>query len=65
MPTPVTYRFGSFELNTSAYQLTDAEQVLAVPPKVIDLLVLLVSQPSALVTKDAILARLWPDIAVT
>lgn len=65
MPAPVTYRFGSFELNTSAYQLTDGEQVLTVPPKVIDLLVLLVSQPSALVTKDAILARLWPDIAVT
>ena len=38
---------------------------MAVPPKVIDLLHLLVSQPMALVTKEAILDKLWPDVAVT
>jgi len=62
---PVTYTFGPFRLDTAAYQLSRNNLVLAVPPKVIDLLALLVSQPSALVTKDAILARLWPDVAVT
>jgi len=63
--SPVTYRFGTFQLDTAAYQLTEGGRVLAVPPKVIDLLALLASQPTVLVTKDAILARLWPDVAVT
>src|SRR5688572_10320680 len=62
---PATYSFGSFRLDTGAYQLTKGDHALDVPPKVIDLLALLISQPSALVTKDAILAKLWPDVAVT
>ena len=62
---PATYRFGVFRLDTGAYQLTKNDQALDVPPKVIDLLALLISQRAALVTKDAILARLWPDVAVT
>src|SRR5688500_8568374 len=65
MPVPSTYRFGPFRLDTAAYQLTKGDHALDVPPKVIDLLALLISQPAALVTKDAILAKLWPDVAVT
>src|SRR5688572_2016330 len=65
MPPPAAYRFGPFRLDTAAYQLIKDDKPLDVPPKVIDLLALLISQPSALVTKDAILARLWPDVAVT
>jgi DNA-binding winged helix-turn-helix (wHTH) protein/tetratricopeptide (TPR) repeat protein len=65
MSPPVTYCFGPFRLDTTAYQLKKDEQVLDVPPKVIDLLALLASKPSTLVTKDAILARLWPDVAVS
>ena len=65
MPVPSTYRFGPFRLDTAAYQLVKGDQALDVPPKVIDLLALLISQPSTLVTKDTILARLWPDVAVT
>ena len=38
---------------------------LTLPPKVLDLLFLLVSRPSSLVTKDDILQALWPDVAVT
>jgi DNA-binding winged helix-turn-helix (wHTH) protein/tetratricopeptide (TPR) repeat protein len=65
MSVPGTYRFGPFRLDTAAYQLVKGDQALDVPPKVIDLLALLISQPSTLVTKDTILARLWPDVAVT
>jgi DNA-binding winged helix-turn-helix (wHTH) protein/tetratricopeptide (TPR) repeat protein len=65
MPTAVAYRFGPFCLDTAAYQLSRDEQVIPAPPKVLDLLRLLASQPTALVTKDAILAELWPDVAVT
>ncbi len=65
MSAQVAYRFGPFKLDTAAYQLTEDDRVLEVPPKVIDLLELMVSKPAALVTKDAILDRLWPGVAVT
>jgi DNA-binding winged helix-turn-helix (wHTH) protein/tetratricopeptide (TPR) repeat protein len=61
----MTYHFGSFRLDTAAYRLSTDDRVIPAPPKVLDLLRLLVSQPAALVTKDAILAQLWPDVAVT
>lgn len=59
------HRFGPFQLDIAAFQLTELGRVLPLPPKALDLLVLLVSQPSALVTREAILARLWPDVTVT
>jgi DNA-binding winged helix-turn-helix (wHTH) protein/Tfp pilus assembly protein PilF len=65
MPPAVTYCFGPFRLDTAAYRLSNNDTVIPAPPKVLDLLRLLVSQPAALVTKDAILAELWPDVAVT
>lgn len=65
MPPAVTYGFGPFRLDTAAYRLSSNGSVIPAPPKVLDLLRLLVSQPAALVTKDAILAELWPDVAVT
>lgn len=65
MPPAVAYRFGPFCLDTAAYRLTRNDRVIPAPPKVLDLLRLLVSQPTMLVTKDAILAELWPDVAVT
>ena len=61
----VTYSFGPFRFDVAAYQLTENDRVLTLPPKALDLLLLFVSQPTALVTKDAILAKLWPDVAVT
>jgi DNA-binding winged helix-turn-helix (wHTH) protein/tetratricopeptide (TPR) repeat protein len=64
MPAP-TYSFGTFRLDTGAYELRRGAQALDVPPKVIDLLALLILNRPSLVTKDAILAGLWPDVAVT
>jgi DNA-binding winged helix-turn-helix (wHTH) protein/tetratricopeptide (TPR) repeat protein len=65
MSPAVTYSFGPFRLDTAAYQLSNAGTVVPAPPKVLDLLHLLLSQPATLVTKDAILDRLWSDVAVT
>jgi DNA-binding winged helix-turn-helix (wHTH) protein/tetratricopeptide (TPR) repeat protein len=45
----LTYCFGPFRLDSTAFQLYQDDRVLGVPPKVIDLLQLLVSQPTALV----------------
>src|SRR5262245_33380030 len=59
------WTFGPFCLDRDAYRLSKDDVPLSLPPKVIDLLSLLVSRPSVLVTKEDILAALWPDVAVT
>jgi DNA-binding winged helix-turn-helix (wHTH) protein/tetratricopeptide (TPR) repeat protein len=61
----VTYRFGPFTLDTSSYRLTRDGAVLALSPKLIDLLVYLAARPSDLVPKEELLATLWPDVNVT
>lgn len=59
------HRFGPFQLDVAALQLTESGRVVPIPPKALDMLVLLISQPSTLVAKQVILARLWPDATVT
>lgn len=63
--SPTSYRFGNFLLDTRSYRLSREGTPLDQPPKVLDLLVLLLSRPGELVTKDQILRVLWPDVAVT
>src|SRR5690348_16588598 len=66
MFTPAaSYRFGPFVLDASAYRLVRGAEPLALSPKALDLLFLFAGRPGALFTKDAILAELWPDVAVT
>lgn len=66
MSTPDTiFRFGPFRLERAAYRLLEGDHARALPPKVIDLLFLLVSHPATLVSKDEILTALWSDVAVT
>jgi DNA-binding winged helix-turn-helix (wHTH) protein/tetratricopeptide (TPR) repeat protein len=60
-----SYRFGPYVLDATAYRLTHAGQSIALSPKALDLLFLFAGRPGALVTKDGILAALWPDVAVT
>jgi DNA-binding winged helix-turn-helix (wHTH) protein/Tfp pilus assembly protein PilF len=61
----VTYRFGPFTLDPASYRLLKEGEVVALSPKIIDLLLYLVARPSALVTKDELFKALWPDVAVT
>jgi DNA-binding winged helix-turn-helix (wHTH) protein/tetratricopeptide (TPR) repeat protein len=62
---PATYRFGPFVLDPDSYRLLKRDLPLPLSPKALDLLLLLVTRPAALLTKDDILAALWPDVAVT
>lgn len=62
---PNAYRFGSYTLECSSYRLLKKNAVLAVSPKVIDLLLYLVARPSVLVSKEELFKALWPDVAVT
>jgi len=60
-----SYSFGPFTVDAASYRLTRAGAALAVSPKVIDLLLYLAARPTALVSKEELLAALWPDVNVT
>src|SRR5687768_7318538 len=65
MGAPIAYSFGSFRFDAAAYRLFAGDRPLQLSPKILDLLRLLASRPSQLVTKEDILRELWPDVAVT
>jgi DNA-binding winged helix-turn-helix (wHTH) protein/Flp pilus assembly protein TadD len=63
--TAGSYRFGAFTVDAGSYRLTRGVEVIPLSPKIIDLLLYLVTRPSALVPKDELFSTLWPDVAVT
>ena len=62
---PTAYSFGSFRFDAAAYRLLSGDRPVQLSPKLLDLLRLLTSRASQLVTKEDILRELWPDVAVT
>jgi len=58
-------RFGPFEVDRSAYRVTENGRVLEITPKLLDLLLLLLDNAGSLVTKEALLDALWPGANVT
>ncbi len=58
------YQFGEFTLAVDERRLSRGEAPVHLPPKAHDLLVMLVQQPGRLLTKDELLARIWPDTFV-
>ena len=61
----MTYRFGPYTLDPSAYRLLRDADVVQLSPKIIDLLLYLVARQSLLVSKEDLFKALWPDVAVT
>src|SRR5262245_32454471 len=60
----VSYRFGRFELQPRERRLLAGGAPLSVGPRAFDLLVALVDRAGHLVTKDELLARIWPNLVV-
>src|SRR6516225_8551826 len=58
------YEFRGFTLEIGERRLSRNGEAVRVPPKAFDLLALLVRQPGRLLTKDELLARVWPDAFV-
>ena len=56
--------FGRFVLHTHERRLLDDGQAVELGSRAFDVLAMLVESGGALVTKDAILTRVWPDVAV-
>jgi DNA-binding winged helix-turn-helix (wHTH) protein len=61
----MTYRFGEFELDEAGRALSLGRRALTLQPKVFDLLLYLVRHAGRVISKDELLAQVWPDVLVT
>lgn len=59
------FRFGDFELDAAAGQLTRGVETLPLPARHLDVLAALVSRAGQVVSKDALVEAAWRDVAVT
>src|SRR5947209_4457064 len=57
--TEVVYEFGPYMLEPTQWRLRVGDRVVAVPPKALSLLLVLVERHGTLVTKDELLAKVW------
>jgi DNA-binding winged helix-turn-helix (wHTH) protein len=60
----VRYRFGEWLLDRESRVLCRADTPVSVQPKHFELLTLLIERRPAVVTKNEIFRRLWPDVVV-
>src|SRR5437870_5669693 len=61
---PERYRFGPFELQFDKRRLLKDGATISLRPRAFDLLAALVDRAGQLVTKDDLLARVWPRMVV-
>lgn len=59
MGRPATYTFGPYLLEKAQWRLLKGDEVIALPPKALALLILLVEQAGNMVTKGEILSKVW------
>jgi DNA-binding winged helix-turn-helix (wHTH) protein/TolB-like protein/Tfp pilus assembly protein PilF len=55
------YEFGPFQLDPTDYLLRRGEEVIQLPPKVFETLLVLVESGGRVVSKEDLMSRLWPD----
>lgn len=55
------YKFGPFQLNPAERLLLRDGQIVPLPPKIFDTLLVLVEHSGHLVGKEELISRLWPD----
>jgi DNA-binding winged helix-turn-helix (wHTH) protein/Flp pilus assembly protein TadD len=55
------YEFGPFQLDEERLLLFDRSEQVALGPKVVETLLALIEQPSVVMTKQALLDRIWPE----
>lgn len=65
MAAKEAYRFGGFLLEADQRRLWREQQIVELPPKVFDTLLLLVRHAGELVGRDVFFATLWPNTVVT
>src|SRR5215469_7752334 len=55
------YEFGPFQLDDERLLLVDAGTPVALGPKVVETLLALIEHPGEVLTKTALLDRIWPE----
>src|SRR5262245_32382176 len=65
LPSGTVYRFTPFRLDPASFRLFRGDDPVALAPRALALLMLLVARPEVLITKDEIMRLLWSDVAVT
>jgi DNA-binding winged helix-turn-helix (wHTH) protein/Tfp pilus assembly protein PilF len=63
--SPAIYRFGPFEFDQAGCRLYRDSSPIDLPPRLLDLLALLVARPGDLMAKDDLIAQVWPGVFVT
>src|SRR5439155_11976921 len=58
---PTSYEFGPFRLDVADRVLFRAGQSVTVTPKALELLLVLIQNRGRLLTKEALISRVWPD----
>ena len=58
------YRFGAFTHALSDRRLSAHADTVRLQPKTFDVLAILVQHPGRIITKDELLARVWPEVFV-
>ncbi len=58
------YRFGSFELQVGERRLLKSDSPVALQPRTFDVLATLLAHAGSLVTKEQLLASVWPNVVV-
>jgi DNA-binding winged helix-turn-helix (wHTH) protein len=58
-------RFGPFAIDTRTWTLSHNGASVDLSPRLVEILAFLVEQNGAIVTKEALLDRFWPDVHVT
>jgi len=63
-PEIIAYEFGSFRLNVAERRLLRDDKAVLLTPKLFDILLLLVRERGAVVTKDTLMKEIWPGTFV-
>src|SRR3954469_12016845 len=61
---PARYEFGPFRLDAATRALYRGTDFVALTPKAAEILLLLVEEAGRVVTKEALLARVWPGVVI-
>ena len=65
MPPTLSWSFGLFQLDPVSGCLWRGEQLVPLPPKPLAVPAYLVAHAGQVVSKDGLLAAVWPDVVVT
>src|SRR5579872_1430919 len=63
-PPRVIYEFGRFRLDPEAHLLLCGDEIIALEPKAVDVLMILVEKRGELVARQELMTAVWPDTFV-